>query len=125
MTTRKLTKAQLEAELASVTQERDDAWIELHQAQQTITALQQGANASASLARPTPRMIEVQRECTPHGDVLRAGDTVYQASFTERANGAGYKVVAPTAHARDLMASLNPQGVGHLPEHVLGNLLKL
>ncbi len=71
-----------------------------------------------------PRLVELRREVTPDGDRLRAGEVVYQATITERADGRGYAVVAPIPHASPLVTSLDPTGVGHLPEHVVLKLVK-
>ena len=122
----KLTKAQLTVELARVTQERDDALIALDAAQRTIAALEAGqpAHRLPFTPRPQPRLVELRREPTRQGDLLRAGEALYQAHITARDDGRGYQVVAPIPHAKPLVTSLSPAGVGFLPEHAISKLIR-
>jgi len=119
----KLTKAQLTVELARVTQERDDALIALDAAQRTIAALE-GKQPAGRQLRPQPRLVELRREPTRQGDLLRAGEALYQAHITARDDGRGYQVVAPIPHAKPLVTSLSPAGVGFLPEHAISKLIR-
>lgn len=119
----KLTKAQLTVELARVTQERDDALIALAAAQRTIAELE-GKPSTGRQLRAQPKLVELRREPTRSGDLLRAGESLYQATITERDDGKGYQVVAPNPNGKPLMTSLNPAGVGFLPEYAVGKLVK-
>ena len=121
----KLTKAQLVTELARVTQERDDALIALDAARRTIADYQERLAPPLRADRHLPpRLVELRREPTRQGDLLRAGETLYQATITERDDGKGFHVVAPIPHAKPLMTSLSPDGVGYLPEHAVLKLVK-
>ena len=116
MSSRRPTNAQLRAEVALLTQERDDALNALSSAEAQILRLQ--------AQRSAPRIVELQRETTPEGDRLRVGDTVYQATITARGDGAGFKVVAPIPNSKPLIMSLSPAGIGYLPEHAAHKLMK-
>ncbi len=119
----KLTKAQLSVELARVTQERDDAVIALEAAQRTIAALE-GRQPAGRQLRPQPKLVELHREPTRQGDLLRAGEALYRATITERDDGKGYQVVAPNPHGKPLVTTLNADGVGFLPEYALHKLMR-
>lgn len=126
MSGKRLTKAQLVQELAQVTQERDDAWIALASARERIAeydAQSTGMSEKQRLRLP-PRLVQLQREVTPQGEFLRAGETRYRAAITPRADGMGYQVIAPAHDARPLRTTLDPGGIGHLPEHVLQRLMR-
>ena len=122
----KLTKAQLATELARVTQERDEAIIALDAARRTIAASRSSSPPTSCRTRrvPQPKLVELRREPTRAGDLLRAGEALYQATITARDDGKGFQVVAPITSAKPLVTSLSPAGVGYLPEHAVHKLVR-